>query len=88
MVVENGDNGVDSEKSDAMEIDEEKGEGDNKGKVEREAEKKETKEVNKPKENGAGDACMFSISALEYLSKFATMFTQSGSVLVNIFRSL
>lgn len=58
MVVENGDNGVDSEKSDAMEIDEEKGEGDSKDKVEKEAEKKEKKEVAKPKENGSGDAGM------------------------------
>lgn len=45
MVVENGDNGVDSEKSDAMEIDEEKGEGDSKDKVEKEAEKKEKKDA-------------------------------------------
>ena len=50
MVVENGDNGVDSEKSDAMEIDE-KGEGDAKGKDE-----KEDVKTGKPKENGAGES--------------------------------
>ena len=50
MVVENGDNGVDSEKSDAMEIDE-KGEGDAKGKDE-----KEDMKTGKPKENGAGES--------------------------------